>query len=129
MRQAVRYLLGGYTKFLTLPRFLFLFVIRRVFYFTNESVSAERDAQREERLCAGVVEPLDSVFCLGFSALSLRDSLKVFVDVKFVAPVRLAVDAAEPLAWGGDWGGWNGVDPSALPAVMEIDYVRVFQKF
>ena len=33
------------------------------------------------------------------------------------------------LAWGGDWGGWNGVDPSALPAVMEIDYVRVFQKF
>ncbi|MGN0195710.1 MAG: family 16 glycosylhydrolase [Candidatus Cryptobacteroides sp.] len=32
------------------------------------------------------------------------------------------------LAWGGDWGGWNGVDPSALPTSMEIDYVRVFQK-
>lgn len=32
------------------------------------------------------------------------------------------------LAWGGSWGGMNGVDESALPAVYEIDYVRVFQK-
>ena len=32
------------------------------------------------------------------------------------------------LAWGGDWGGMSGVDESALPAVMEVDYIRVFQK-
>lgn len=32
------------------------------------------------------------------------------------------------LAWGGSWGGMNGVDESALPVTMEIDYVRVFQK-
>lgn len=32
------------------------------------------------------------------------------------------------LAWGGDWGGMYGVDESCLPAVYEIDYVRVFQK-
>ena len=32
------------------------------------------------------------------------------------------------LAWGGDWGGMNGVDESALPATYEIDYLRVFQK-
>jgi beta-glucanase (GH16 family) len=32
------------------------------------------------------------------------------------------------LAWGGDWGGMKGVDESALPATMEIDYIRVFQK-
>ncbi|MBP5387126.1 MAG: family 16 glycosylhydrolase [Prevotella sp.] len=32
------------------------------------------------------------------------------------------------LAWGGSWGGAQGVDESALPAVMEVDYVRVFQK-
>ncbi len=32
------------------------------------------------------------------------------------------------LAWGGDWGGAMGVDETALPATMEIDYVRVFQK-
>ena len=32
------------------------------------------------------------------------------------------------LAWGGDWGGMRGVDESALPATMEVDYIRVFQK-
>lgn len=32
------------------------------------------------------------------------------------------------LAWGGDWGGAQGVDESALPATMDVDYVRVFQK-
>lgn len=32
------------------------------------------------------------------------------------------------LAWGGDWGGSQGVDESVLPATYEIDYVRVYQK-
>ena len=32
------------------------------------------------------------------------------------------------LAWGGDWGGSQGVDESKLPAVYEIDYVRVYKK-
>jgi hypothetical protein len=32
------------------------------------------------------------------------------------------------LAWGGSWGGMKGVDETALPASMEVDYVRVFQK-
>lgn len=32
------------------------------------------------------------------------------------------------LAWGGDWGGYKGVDESCLPQTFEIDYVRVFQK-
>lgn len=32
------------------------------------------------------------------------------------------------LAWGGDWGGAEGVDESCLPATFEVDYVRVFQK-
>ena len=32
------------------------------------------------------------------------------------------------LAWGGDWGGYKGVDASALPCTMQVDYVRVFQK-
>lgn len=32
------------------------------------------------------------------------------------------------LAWGGDWGGMHGVDESALPVTMEVDYIRVFQK-
>lgn len=32
------------------------------------------------------------------------------------------------LAWGGGWGGAKGIDESCLPAVYEIDYVRIFQK-
>lgn len=32
------------------------------------------------------------------------------------------------LAWGGDWGGYKGVDDTALPVTMKIDYLRVFQK-
>ncbi len=32
------------------------------------------------------------------------------------------------LAWGGVWGGMNGVDESALPIQMQVDYVRVYQK-
>lgn len=32
------------------------------------------------------------------------------------------------LAWGGDWGGMQGVDESALPVTMEVEYLRVFQK-
>lgn len=32
------------------------------------------------------------------------------------------------LAWGGNWGGSRGVDERALPATMEVEYVRVFQK-
>jgi hypothetical protein len=32
------------------------------------------------------------------------------------------------IAGGGDWGGMNGVDESALPVTMKVDYVRVFQK-
>ena len=32
------------------------------------------------------------------------------------------------LAWGGDWGGYKGIDDNALPTTMQVDYVRVFQK-
>ncbi|MBQ8069255.1 MAG: family 16 glycosylhydrolase [Bacteroidales bacterium] len=32
------------------------------------------------------------------------------------------------LAWGGDWGGYAGVDENALPTIFQIDYVRVYQK-
>jgi beta-glucanase (GH16 family) len=42
----------------------------------------------------------------------------------FNAPFYLKLN----LAWGGDWGGAQGVDESILPAVYEVDYVRVYQK-
>ncbi len=42
----------------------------------------------------------------------------------FNAPFYLKLN----LAWGGDWGGAQGLDETALPATYEIDYVRVYQK-
>lgn len=42
----------------------------------------------------------------------------------FNAPFYLKLN----LAWGGDWGGAQGLDPSCLPATYKVDYVRVFQK-
>jgi len=33
------------------------------------------------------------------------------------------------IAIGGDWGGAEGIDPELEEAVMEIDYVRVYQDF
>lgn len=42
----------------------------------------------------------------------------------FNAPFYLKLN----LAWGGNWGGAEGVDESVLPADYKIDYVRVFQK-
>jgi len=45
-------------------------------------------------------------------------------DWPYDAPFYLILN----LAWGGDWGGMNGVNEGALPCTMEVDYVRVFQK-
>ena len=42
----------------------------------------------------------------------------------FNAPFYLKLN----LAWGGNWGGAQGVDESCLPATYQVDYVRVFQK-
>lgn len=42
----------------------------------------------------------------------------------FNAPFYLKLN----LAWGGNWGGAQGVDESILPATYEVDYVRVYQK-
>lgn len=42
----------------------------------------------------------------------------------FNAPFYLKLN----LAWGGDWGGAQGIDETKLPATYEIDYVRVYKK-
>ena len=41
----------------------------------------------------------------------------------FDQPFHLIVN----LAFGGDWGGWCGVDTTALPQDFRIDWVRVYQ--
>lgn len=45
-------------------------------------------------------------------------------DWPFDGPFHILLN----LAIGGDWGGAKGIDPAALPARMEVDYVRVYQK-
>jgi glucosylceramidase len=73
----------------------------------------------------------------------LPDRIYFFVDGKeqFVFdPLRYAKDISSQhwpfdkrfhllinLAFGGNWGGTKGVDYAALPARLEIDYVRVYQ--
>lgn len=70
-----------------------------------------------------------------------EDYIKTFVDGKELFyfandktgnkntwPFNAAFYLKLNLAWGGDWGGAQGVDESALPAIYDIDYVRVFQK-
>ena len=32
------------------------------------------------------------------------------------------------LAWGGSWGGMRGVDETALPITMKVDWIRIYQK-
>jgi len=41
-------------------------------------------------------------------------------DQKFYLILNLAI--------GGSWGGEKGIDNKVFPAIMEIDYVRVYQK-
>lgn len=45
-------------------------------------------------------------------------------DWPFDGPFHILLN----IAIGGDWGGQKGIDPAALPARMEIDYVRVYQQ-
>jgi len=66
------------------------------------------------------------------------EAIRGYVDDRPV--FEYANDGSGPAAWpfdrpfhlllnvavGGSWGGREGVDPSAFPAVMEVDYVRVY---
>ena len=51
-----------------------------------------------------------------------------------VLPSVLNADSLHPfyiilnVAFGGGWGGAEGVDYSVLPCTMEVDWVRVYQK-
>ena len=70
------------------------------------------------------------------------DAITTYVDGKVQLSVTKAAMGADHdswpfhyafypilnLAWGGDWGGYKGVDESALPVSMIVDYVRIFQK-
>lgn len=77
-----------------------------------------------------------------YGVLWTRDHLKFYLDTPdniklvFIRPLATSIDNwpfSQPfyfllnIAIGGDWGGLRGVDDRIFPAVMEIDYVRVYQ--
>ena len=49
-------------------------------------------------------------------------------DDHAVWPFHYAFHPILNLAWGGSWGGVQGVDESALPCELLVDYVRVYKK-
>ena len=49
-------------------------------------------------------------------------------DDHAVWPFHYAFHPILNLAWGGSWGGAQGVDESALPTELLVDYVRVYKK-
>lgn len=55
---------------------------------------------------------------------SYSDTGKGSADWPYTTPFYVILN----MAWGGSWGGAQGVDESVLPTTYEIDYVRVFQK-
>ena len=54
-------------------------------------------------------------------------TLKKAADKKDLWPFNGPFHLLLNIAIGGDWGGVKGVDPSAFPSRMEIDYVHVYQ--
>lgn len=98
----------------------------------NHTIGTQKTAKRN----IGTAESEFHVYACEWT----EDYLKFFVDGtelmtfrnegkgKDTWPFTYAFYPILNLAWGGAWGGMNGVDESALPITMKIDYVRVFQK-
>lgn len=99
----------------------------------NHTIGTQKTA---ERLTAGAQEEFH-VYALEWTA----DYIRTYVDGKLLLnfpndhkgnldtwPFDKEFYLKLNLAWGGDWGGSQGVDESCLPTTYEIDYVRVFRK-
>lgn len=98
----------------------------------NHTINTQKTAARN----IGTAESEFHVYACEWT----EDYLKFFVDGtelmtfrnegtgKKVWPFTYPFYPILNLAWGGNWGGYKGVDESALPVTMKVDYVRVFQK-
>ncbi len=98
----------------------------------NHVIGTQKTAKRN----IGTAESEFHVYACEWTA----DYLRFFVDGKELMTFRNEGKGKDSwpftypfypilnLAWGGNWGGMNGVDESALPITMKIDYIRVFQK-
>lgn len=105
----------------------------------TQAYNHTKNTQKTHAMVISGAEGEFHVYALEWSA----DAITTYVDGKVqLAVTREALGSSHDqwpfaeypfypilnLAWGGDWGGMKGVDESALPIVMEIDYLRVFQK-
>lgn len=98
----------------------------------NHTINTQKTAARN-------IDTAESEFHV-YACEWTADYLKFFVDGtelmtfrnegtgKSVWPFTYEFYPILNLAWGGAWGGYKGVDESALPVTMKIDYVRIFQK-
>lgn len=110
--------------------------------YTSSSIHCESynhmigTQKTKERLCSGA-EGNYHIYALRWT----KDAIRSYVDGKELLvfdndgknnvstwPFDKAFFIILNLAWGGDWGGAQGVDESALPCTMKVDYVRVFQE-
>lgn len=82
-------------------------------------------AESDYHLYAMKWTPTEVVFYVdGDVILTYKNDGNGFNTWPFDNPFYLILN----VAWGGDWGGQQGVDESALPVTMSVDYVRVYQK-
>lgn len=65
-----------------------------------------------------------SMYCDTIKYFNFKNEHKTYQEWPFNKPFYLILNVAV----GGDWGGVQGVDSSAFPQEMVVDYVRVFQK-
>ena len=103
--------------------------------YVSSSLHANAHVHSHEMLCEGAEDEFHT-----YAILWTAENITTYVD----GQVQLSYDNRglgrddwpydDPfyvilnLAWGGTWGGTYGIDESALPVTMEVDYVRVFQK-
>ena len=72
------------------------------------------------QMCSSFSKYFDEVEFFQFSKTESMDFSKWPYDHPYFLILNLAI--------GGDWGGQQGIDNSAFPMEMEVDFVRVFKK-
>ena len=116
-------------------------IMEEVGVVPNEKLPKDSDTKNTQKTHAMTISKAEGEFHT-YALLWTADEMTTYVDGKVQLNVKKSVLGSGHnqwpfhypfylilnLAWGGDWGGMQGVDESALPLTMEVDYVRVFQK-
>ena len=97
------------------------------YHSNNTQVSASKhiDGMEGEWVTYAMLWDNDniSMYANGQRILSYNNDHNGYVNWPYDRPYYITLN----LAWGGDWGGYRGIDDSVLPVEYEVDYVRVYQ--